>query len=187
MEAHDPSIDNGAGRDDKSQASMTTSSPRASENISGEMDVRSPKWFAKNQISRWRIDTWSSRTPRATAPAWTESLAMPTIDGGWLDQHQHFPPPGPQPSQNSQSTRSDGRKSRFERASTLNWWRRAKFSSRRSLRVDQADRTAAPVPKTSRIARRVPSGDATVNDFCPDAILARHNCAAHSLHRRPRA
>jgi hypothetical protein len=24
---------------------------------------------------------------------------MPTIDGGWLDQHQCFPPPGPQPSQ----------------------------------------------------------------------------------------
>jgi len=21
---------------------------------------------------------------------------MPTIDGGWLDQHQRFPPPGPQ-------------------------------------------------------------------------------------------
>jgi hypothetical protein len=25
---------------------------------------------------------------------------MPTIDGGWLDQHQRFPPPGPQPAQN---------------------------------------------------------------------------------------
>jgi len=24
---------------------------------------------------------------------------MPTIDSGWLDQHQRFPPPGPQPSQ----------------------------------------------------------------------------------------
>jgi hypothetical protein len=24
---------------------------------------------------------------------------MPTIDGRWLDQHQRFPPPGPEPSQ----------------------------------------------------------------------------------------
>jgi hypothetical protein len=24
---------------------------------------------------------------------------MPTIDGGWLDQYQRFPPPGPQPPQ----------------------------------------------------------------------------------------
>ena len=26
-------------------------------------------------------------------------FAIPTIDGGRLDQHQRFPPPGPQPSQ----------------------------------------------------------------------------------------
>jgi hypothetical protein len=56
----------------------------------------------------------------------------------------------------------------------INWWRRARLSSRRSLRVDEADWTAAPVRKTSRIARRVPSGDANVNDFCQAAILARH-------------
>jgi hypothetical protein len=24
---------------------------------------------------------------------------VPTIDGGWLDQHRRFPPPGPQPPQ----------------------------------------------------------------------------------------
>jgi len=24
---------------------------------------------------------------------------MPTIDRGWLDQHERFPPPGPQPPQ----------------------------------------------------------------------------------------
>jgi hypothetical protein len=23
---------------------------------------------------------------------------MPAIDSGWLDQHERFPPPGPQPS-----------------------------------------------------------------------------------------
>jgi hypothetical protein len=27
------------------------------------------------------------------------AVAMPTIDGGWLDQHQRFPPPGPKPPQ----------------------------------------------------------------------------------------
>ena len=24
---------------------------------------------------------------------------MPTFDSGWLDQHQRFPPPGPEPAQ----------------------------------------------------------------------------------------
>jgi hypothetical protein len=65
----------------------------------------------------------------------------------------------------SQSRRSDERKRRFERARTLNWWRRARLSSRRSLRVDEADWTLAPVRKTSRIARRVPRGDRNVNIF----------------------
>jgi len=36
---------------------------------------------------------------RATAPASTYAFAMPTIDGGWLDQHQRFPPAGPEPPQ----------------------------------------------------------------------------------------
>jgi hypothetical protein len=67
--------------------------------------------------------------------------------------------------QSSQSRRSDGRKRRFERARTLNWWPKARLSSRRSLRVDEADWTAAPVRKTSRIARRVARGDGNVNIF----------------------
>ncbi|PYR26722.1 MAG: hypothetical protein DMF98_08155 [Acidobacteria bacterium] len=48
MEAHDPSIDDGTGRDNKSEASTTTSSPRASANITGEMNLKLPRWFAKN-------------------------------------------------------------------------------------------------------------------------------------------
>jgi hypothetical protein len=94
-----------------------------------------------------------SRCQRSTVAGWTSTSTSLHRD------HNHR--------KNIQSTRSDGRKSRFERASTLNWWRRAKFSSRRSLRVDQADRTAAPVPKTSRIARRVPSATP------PSMIFAR--------------
>jgi hypothetical protein len=27
------------------------------------------------------------------------AFAMPTIDSGWLDQHQRFPPLGPEPAQ----------------------------------------------------------------------------------------
>jgi hypothetical protein len=55
---------------------------------------------APNQISSWYIDAWSARTPRATAPASTEPFAMPTVDGGRLDQHERLSPPRPQPSQN---------------------------------------------------------------------------------------
>ena len=65
----------------------------------------------------------------------------------------------------SHSRRSDGRKRRFERARTLNWWRRARVSNRRSLRVDEVDRTAAQFRETSRIARRVTIGDANVNEL----------------------
>jgi len=112
-----------------------------------------------------------SRCQRSTVAGWTSTSASLHLG------HNHR--------KNSQSRRSDGRKRRFERARTPSWWRRARVSSRRSLRVARADRTAAPVRKTSRIARRVPSGDANVNDCCPDAILARHRrarrTAAHEL------
>jgi hypothetical protein len=46
FKAHDASID-GAGRNDTSEASKTMSSS-ASANITGEINVRPPKWFAKN-------------------------------------------------------------------------------------------------------------------------------------------
>ena len=40
--------------------------------------------------------------------------------------------------------------------------------------------TAAPVLKPPRIACRVPSGDADVNGFCPDGILASHTILSNS-------
>jgi hypothetical protein len=67
--------------------------------------------------------------------------------------------------------RSAGRKCLFERAMTPSWWRRARISSRRSRRVARADRTAAPVLMTARIACRVPAGNANVKEFWPYAIL----------------
>ena len=75
---------------------------------------------------------------------------------------------------NSQSRRSVGRKRLFERARTPSWWRRASVSSRRSRRVARADPRAAPVLMAARITCRVPTCDSKVNDFRPDAILARH-------------
>jgi hypothetical protein len=52
-----------------------------------------------NQIATEGIDAWSSGTSRAAAPPATYAFAMPTIDCGWLDQHQRFPPPRPEPAQ----------------------------------------------------------------------------------------
>jgi hypothetical protein len=60
------------------------------------------------------------------------------------------------------------------RVRTPSWWRRARVSSRRSIRVAGVGRPAAPVLKPPRIACRVPTGDADVNGFCPDGILASH-------------
>ena len=92
-----------------------------------------------------------SRCQRSTVAGWTSTSAS---------RHR-----GHNHRKNSQSRRSAGRKRRFERARTPSWWRRARVSSRRSLRVAGADRTAARVLKTSRIGCRVPTGDANVNDF----------------------
>ena len=94
---------------------------------------------------------------------------------------------------NSQNSRSEARKRRFERARTPNWCRRARHSSRRSRRVDKANRTAATARKTSGIARRVASHCANVNLFLPGrdngerqliAVLAAVaiNCVRHALY-----
>jgi len=66
---------------------------------------------------------------------------------------------------NNQSSRSVWRKRRCERARTPSWWRRASVSSRRSVRVACAAGTVPPVLMEPRIGCRVPSGDASVNDF----------------------
>jgi hypothetical protein len=84
---------------------------------------------------------------RAAAPASTYAFALPSIDSGWLDQHQRVPPPGPEPAQKQPKKQPvSGRKRLFERARTPSWWRRARVSSRRSRRV-----APAPVQMTARI------------------------------------
>jgi hypothetical protein len=102
-----------------------------------------------------------SRCQRSTVAGWISTSAS---------RHR-----GHNHRKNNQNRRSAGRKRLFERARTPSWWRRARVSSRRSRRVARADRTAAPVLMTARIACRVPAGDANVNDFWPHAILARHS------------
>ena len=110
-----------------------------------------------------------------TAPASTEAFAMPTLDRGWLDQHQPVPPPGPQPPQKQpkQTVSWANAPTRTrEDAELVAQGKRLKQEV--SIRVALAARPAAPVLKPPRIAFRVPSGDASVNGFYPDRILARH-------------
>ena len=101
-----------------------------------------------------------SRCQRSTVAGWINTSAS---------RHR-----GQNHRKDSHSSRSVGRKRRFERVRTPSWWRRARVSSSRSVRVAWAARTAAPILKPPRIACRLPSGDANVNGFCLDRILATH-------------
>ena len=220
---HDASID-AAGRNDRSEASTTMSSSCASANITGEINVWPPRWFAKNvrqvcdrvvgrpcryretvrsemAIPSFSNSPWIRGAPQRQFSAAIRRIrsrqgeSMRGLPGRRERRRQHRRTPsrcqrstvagwtstsasrhrGHNHRKNSQNRRSAGRKRLFERARTPSWWRRARVSSRRSRRVARADRTAAPVLMTARIARRVPTGDANVNDFWPDAILARHS------------
>src|SRR5438105_2144185 len=114
-----------------------------------------------------KFDARSSRTSRATAPASTSAFAMPTIDGGWLDQHQRFPPPGPQPPQKQPKqtvSRAEAPIGTSEDAELVAQ-RKSLEQVRRSRRVAPADRRAASVLMTARIACRLPTCDADVYDF----------------------
>src|SRR6266550_7318593 len=48
LAAHNPSSDNGIGWNEKPEASTTSSSSGADDDITGGMNARSPRWFAKN-------------------------------------------------------------------------------------------------------------------------------------------
>ena len=96
------------------------------------------------------------RTPsqyqRATVAGWTSTNA--SLHRG----HNHR--------NNSQSRRSVGRQRGCERARTPSWWRGARVSSRRSIRVAWDAWAVAAVLKPPRNACRVPGGDAEVSGFC---------------------
>jgi len=101
-----------------------------------------------------------SRCQRATVAGWTSTRA--SLHRGH-NRRKH-----------TQSRRSDGRKRRSERPSTLNWCRRARISRKRSLRVDRADRSTATVRNASRMARRMASSRANVNDIFPSFLPVCH-------------
>ena len=213
------------------------SSSCASANITGEINVWPPRWFAKNvrqvcdrvvgrpcryretvrsemAIPSFSNSPWIRGAPQRQFSAAIRRIrsrqgeSMRGLPGRRERRRQHRRTPsrcqrstvagwistsasrhrGHNHRKNSQNRRSAGRKRLFERARTPSWWRRARVSSRRSRRVARADRTAAPVLMTARIACRVPTGDANVNDFWPDAILARHGCQLPRTHPivRPR-
>jgi len=71
------------------------------------------------------------------------------------------------------TARADGRKRRSDRRSTPSWWRRARLSRTRSLRVDRTDQSAATVRKASRKAIEWPAAARTPTSFCAETILAR--------------
>jgi hypothetical protein len=110
-----------------------------------------------------------SRCHRSTVAGWTSTNA--SLQRGHNRRN------------NSQSRRSAARKRRFERARMPSWCRKARLSSRKSLRVDKANRTAATVRTTSRIGRSVASRCADVKCFCLDEILARNRCQNSPFHR----
>ena len=91
---------------------------------------------------------------------------MPTVDRGWLDQQQRFPPLGPQPAQQQP-------KETVSRAKAAKRTRQDAELVAQGKRLEQqvyapclAGRAVAAVLEPLRIACRVPSGDTNVNGFC---------------------
>ena len=126
-----------------------------------------------DRVMQSHTHAWLSRTSRATAPAATYAFAMPTIDGGGLDQHQRFPPPGPQPPQTQPQQTVSRAKAPLRTSEDAELVAHGKSLEQEVSTRCRADRNAAPVLMTAHIACRVP-GNANVNAFWPHAIMARH-------------
>jgi hypothetical protein len=109
-----------------------------------------------------------SRCQRATVAGWTSTSAS-------LHRGHHR-------RKHSQNSRSDGRKRRSARARTPSWWRSARHSRRRSLRVDRAVRSAATVRTASRIARKNGPATARTSTILDGCDLANDS---HSRRREP--
>jgi hypothetical protein len=89
---------------------------------------------------------------------------MPTIDTGWLDQHQRFPPPGPQPPQKQPKQTVSWAKAPVGTSEDAKLVVQGKNLEQQvsTRRLNRSDRS--PVLMTARIAGSVPT-DANVNDF----------------------
>ena len=120
---------------------------------------------APNELATRRIDAWSSRASRTAPPAANEGIAVPPIDGGRLNQHQRVAPPRPHPSSNQpqQAVRRSNAPIRARQDGQL--VAQGSISSRKSRRVDNANRIAARVRTTWCIARSTATYDENVNSL----------------------
>jgi hypothetical protein len=90
---------------------------------------------------------------------------MPTIDGGWLDQYQRFPPPGPQPPQKQPQQTVIWAKVFLRTSEDAELVMQGKSLEQEvSTRPSRSDRSTRPDDGSH--PRRVPTGDANVNGFC---------------------
>ena len=77
---------------------------------------------------------------------------MPTIDSGWLDQHQCFPPPGPQPSQEQPRQTVRWATAPIRTSEDAQLVAQGKTLEQEVSTRRRFDLTAAPVLMTARIA-----------------------------------
>ena len=102
---------------------------------------------------------------------------MPTIDSGWLDEHQRFPPPGPKPRQKQPKQPVSWAKAPIRTSEDAELVAQGKsleqkLSTRR--RPSRSDRITRPDDSSHRCVGCRPVTPTSM-DFWPDAILARHN------------
>jgi hypothetical protein len=61
---------------------------------------RAPQWICaahpSNEMDDLGINPWASASPALPAPVVPKSLSLPTDNGIWLDDMQHFSPPRPE-------------------------------------------------------------------------------------------
>jgi hypothetical protein len=132
-------------------------------------------------------DARSSRTSRPTAPASIEPLAMPTVDGSRLDQHQRVSPPRPHPSQDQPQqavswAKRSVRTSEYAQLVAQGNALEQQVSTRRPGESNRCDR-----PRDMTQSRvECPVTAPTSMGFGPDAILAR-DIAIALKHYFPRA
>src|SRR5262245_4550918 len=110
--------------------------------------------------------------PRATAPASTEPVAMPTCDRRRPNQHQRFPRRRYNRGEHNQSRGSDGRSVAPNEREHRTGGAEREFRRAVLYVWTGADQSAAAVRTAAPIGCRIASNCADVNDFCPHAILA---------------
>jgi hypothetical protein len=93
------------------------------------------------------------------------AFAMPTIDSGWLDQHQRFPPLGPKPPQEQPQQPVSWAKAPTRTSEDAKLVAQGKSLEQEvsTRRPSRSDRSTRPDDGSHRFV--VPTGDANVNGF----------------------